>query len=139
MATLNSKLVRDLINEKERALLILETEIATLKALIDPTLVKGATTASVAIKRRLPRSELKKTVLDILAASASLGISTAALIDKAKILGFNFERASVSSTLSRLKSDGVVQFDGNRYRLIEHEPAAIGWMANVHPLPASKG
>ena len=140
MATLNAKLVRDLISEKERALLIIQTEIATLKALLDPAPAEiTADAGSTIVKKRQPRSELKQTVLQILEMAGSVGISTASLIDDAKTLGFSFERASVSSTLSRLKSDGIVEFDGNRYRLREREAETIGWTANVHPLPASKG
>jgi hypothetical protein len=140
MAALNAKHVRELISEKERSLLILETEIATLKALIDPATIKaGIITGAAVVKKRMPRSELKQTVLAILTAKGPVGVSTAALIDEAKNRGFNFERASVSSTLSRLKADGIVQFDGTKYSFVEKEHAAIGWMANVHPLPASKG
>jgi hypothetical protein len=68
-------------------------------------------------KLRAPRSSVKQTILDMLAESALLGINASMAVEMAAKAGVSLERATVSSLLSRLKSEGVVTYDGSTYRL----------------------
>ena len=66
---------------------------------------------------RARRGDLKSLVLGLYEEAAESGLSTHGCIAAAKDRGVDIQPASVSSLLSRLKSDGVLFYDGDRYRL----------------------
>lgn len=63
------------------------------------------------------RSGIKQLVLDLLRECGASGLNAGVAVDIAARRGITLDRASVSSLLSRLKSEGVIAYDGDRYRL----------------------
>jgi hypothetical protein len=64
------------------------------------------------------RGDLKEIVLGLYDQAAETGLSAAECVAAAQEKrGVTLQAASVSSLLSRLKADGVLMYDGDRYRL----------------------
>lgn len=63
------------------------------------------------------RSGIKQIVLDLLRECGASGLNANVAVEIAARRGVTLDRASVSSLLSRLKGEGVVVYDGDRYRL----------------------
>lgn len=64
------------------------------------------------------RGDLKDIVLSLYDEAAEAGLSAAECVTAAQEKrGVALQPASVSSLLSRLKADGVLMYDGERYRL----------------------
>lgn len=79
---------------------------------------EGGAAVDEEVHHRKGRARLKQAVLDIVMENAKTGITANDVVDRAKALGLEFDRGSVSSLLSRLKREGVLthsQEDG-RYR-----------------------
>lgn len=72
---------------------------------------------SVAMKASGVRPNVKKTLLTLLEDVGPEGLNAATAVELANRKGEKLERATVSSLLSRFKSDGVVTHDGSLYRL----------------------
>ena len=66
---------------------------------------------------RIRRGDLNNIVLSLYEQAAEAGLSTAECVAAAGRAGTPLKATSVSSLLSRLKSDGVLMYDGERYRL----------------------
>lgn len=71
----------------------------------------------VAMKANGVRPNVKKTLLTLLEEVGVDGLNAATAVELANRKGEKLERATVSSLLSRFKSDGVVTHDGTMYRL----------------------
>lgn len=84
---------------------------------------------------RAAKGSVKTAVLDLLEQVGASGLNAATAVDLAKRDGIDIERGSVSSLLSRLKTDGVVTYNGSVYRLKKFSQAPGG----VTPLRASGG
>jgi len=84
------------------------------------------------VKPRAPRSNVKQAILDLLEEVGAEGLNAAIAVGLAERNGVNLERGSVSSILSRLKSDGAVTYDNERYRLTKYAQ-----QATVHPIRTS--
>lgn len=69
------------------------------------------------ILNRIRRGDLNNIVLSLYEQAAEAGLSTAECVAAAGKAGTPLKATSVSSLLSRLKSDGVLMYDGERYRL----------------------
>ena len=70
---------------------------------------------------RQRRGGVKETVLDLISEAAETGMTPPECVAAAKAKrGIELDRGSVSSLLSRLKKDGVLFYDGSRYRLKEY-------------------
>lgn len=80
----------------------------------DPMPEDPSVTDATAVRRR--RSPLKDIVLRLINDNAERGLVAADLVDLAKAQGFDLDRNSVSSLLSRFKRDGVLDYDGKVYR-----------------------
>jgi hypothetical protein len=63
------------------------------------------------------RTGVKGFVLDLLKERGANGLNAALTVEIAQRRGVLMDRASVSSLLSRLKQDNVVDYDGHTYRL----------------------
>ncbi len=64
------------------------------------------------------RGGLKEIILDLCEEAGEAGLSTAECVAIARDKrGVNLQPPSVSSTFSRFKADGVLMYDGERYRL----------------------
>lgn len=68
--------------------------------------------------RKSRRGDLKEIVLALYDEAGHTGLSSSECVEAATVKkGVTLQPASVSSLLSRLKSDGVMAYDGDRYRL----------------------
>jgi hypothetical protein len=61
------------------------------------------------------RRNVKRTVMELVNVAGSSGITATEVIERARSLGRELDRASVASLLSKFKGDGVLTFDGERY------------------------
>lgn len=63
------------------------------------------------------RSGMKDTILDLLNEVGTTGLNGAIAVEIAERRGIHLDRQSVSSLLSRLKGDGIVAYESQRYKL----------------------
>jgi len=63
------------------------------------------------------RTGMKDTVLDLLNEAGTTGLNGAIAVEIAQRRGIHLDRQSVSSLLSRLKTDGAVVYEDQRYKL----------------------
>ena len=63
------------------------------------------------------KQPIKALVLELLEDVGTTGLNAATAVNMASTRSTPLERASVSSLLSRLKGDGIIEFDGSMYRL----------------------
>lgn len=105
---------------------VLQTELAAAQARLHEveSLIRlmGGETApepsrAATILDRIRRGDLNNIVLSLYDQAAEAGLSTAECVAAASKAGTPLKATSVSSLLSRLKSDGVLMYDGERYRL----------------------
>jgi hypothetical protein len=71
----------------------------------------------LAIRANAVRPNVKKTLLTLLEEVGDGGLNAATAVELASRKGERLERATVSSLLSRFKSDGLVSHEGGMYRL----------------------
>lgn len=103
----------------------LRAEIAALNARLDEveTLIRlmsgeAAKETPEPLQRKARRGDLKEIVLSLYDEASEAGLSAAECVTAAQEKrGVALQPASVSSLLSRLKADGVLMYDGERYRL----------------------
>ncbi len=102
----------------------LRAELGTVKARLDEveSLLRvmggeGMPEPSVTAPGRTKRGDLNNIVLSLCEQAGEAGLSSAECVEKASKAGTALKPASVSSLLSRLKADGVLMYDGERYRL----------------------
>ncbi len=107
------KPVEDMLAEKRAELAKLQVQIETLEAALRRA--NGEPEAQVKVKTR--RSNVKGFLIDLLREANSTGLNAARAVDMAAKRGEHLERGTASSLLSRFKSDGIVTYDGNVYRL----------------------
>lgn len=84
--------------------------------------MRGETAAPV--RPRAPRSNVKNYILTLLDEAGERGLNAARAVEIAETRGDTLERGTVSSLLSRLKSDGVIAYDGQVYRLSKYAGGA---------------
>jgi hypothetical protein len=114
----------------QEAIARLEVERTTFNARIDGRIEglrealriqSGAMPDASSVLRKARRGDLKDAIHDILVKAGDRGVTAEECVEYAKIeRRLELNQASVSSTLSRLKNDGVAFFDGQRYRLKEY-------------------
>jgi len=79
---------------------------------------------------------VKGVLLDLLREVGTTGLSAATAVDMANRRGITLHSGSAGSTLSRLKSEGVVVLHGNRYVLKDFAPREdMRPVTNVIPAP----
>jgi CRP-like cAMP-binding protein len=61
------------------------------------------------------RTNVKRTVMEVIHDASRVGVTAVEVVDRAAAKGRSLDRASVSSLLSRLKRDGTLTFNGERY------------------------
>lgn len=84
---------------------------------------------------RARRGNVKGALLDLLQEVGQGGLNALTAVEIAKRRGIDLDRGTISSLLSRLKRDGVVDHDGDRYRLrqpIADDAHAQGLGAAAH-------
>ena len=72
------------------------------------------------------RRSVKTVLLDLLEESGTTGLNASSAVEIANRRGITLGRGTVSSLLSRIKRDGVITFDGERYRLKKYTVAEKG-------------
>jgi len=108
--------IAKLENEKSR----IEGQIEGLKQALRLQSPSGST-VEIDVPKRARRGNLKETVLDLIGEAAENGLTTEECVFKAKNeKGITLIASSVSSLLSRLKSDDILFFDGTKYRLKQY-------------------
>lgn len=70
------------------------------------------------------KPQTKAVVLDLLEEVGTTGLDASAAVRIADEKGLTIEKNSVSSLLSRLKKDGVIEYDGQKYRLSKYSKAS---------------
>lgn len=75
---------------------------------------------------RARRGAVKETLFELLKEAGKTGLNAHSAVEMAKRRSIDLDRGTVSSTLSRMKRDGAVDHDGERYRLREKEVAVAG-------------
>ena len=65
---------------------------------------------------KMKRGDVKGHVLRLVTENASRGLVASELVDLAKAQGIELDRGTVSSLLSKLKSDGVLDYLDGKYR-----------------------
>ena len=79
------------------------------------------------------KSSIKTIVLDLLEEVGTTGLNAVTALEMADSRGQRLERGSVSSLLSRLKGDGIVDYDsdGKVYRLRQYAKQVTNADTNV--------
>lgn len=65
------------------------------------------------------RMGLKQTLTELLREAGTSGLNAITAVEIAERRGMHLDRQSVSSTLSRMKADGLLEYNGDRYRLVQ--------------------
>lgn len=135
MATKLIRVIQGEISDKENQIRKLEVELAALRSVLSKT--TGEPDPSV--KLRAPRSQNKELVLSMLEEVGKSGLNAALIVEMAEKRKQTVERGSISSLLSRLKNDGVLTYDGQKYRLKDSTPSNSERVsATIVPITASK-
>jgi len=72
------------------------------------------------------RSSVKGAILDLLREVGTTGLNAATAVEIASRRGIALDKQTVSSLLSRLKRDGVVVYENDRYRLAQFANTKAG-------------
>ena len=72
----------------------------------------------------VPRAErarggIKQILMDLLREAGTTGLNATTAVEIAERRGIHLDRQSVSSTLSRMKGEQLVHYNGDRYRLVQ--------------------
>ncbi|MCU0902149.1 MAG: hypothetical protein MUC82_16955 [Cypionkella sp.] len=110
------------IEAKEAEIARLNIEIGALRAVYNQEAGIVTERQTSRERSRAPRSNVKSVVLDLLRQVGSNGLNAQIAAGLAKERNETLQIKSVSSLLSRLKSDGVVEHRGNVYILKEFAP-----------------
>jgi DNA-binding NarL/FixJ family response regulator len=107
---------------------VVQAEIARLRIQEDTLVrllrkVSGETAELVATPQRKRSSNVKPLVLDIMIKAGPAGATTREVDDAVRAANPAVGTATVGSVLSRLKADGALIFDGERYYERKYAPA----------------
>jgi prefoldin subunit 5 len=108
------------LEEVQRQAAGLEHELAGLDRAI--RVMKGDPLLPAGVAAPATRVRIKDGILGLLAEYAS-GLTAAEAVEFARKRGMTFDRASVSSILSRLKREGTLEIEGSKYRIAKREKA----------------
>jgi hypothetical protein len=109
------------IRQRERDLEALRNKLRGIDAAI--AAVGGGSTTE---PKRRNRRNVKKTAMDLIVEAGSAGVTANEIVDRASIAGRHLDRGSISSLLSRLKREGVLVFNGERYFLAGNRSDPLG-------------
>lgn len=101
----------------------LEHELAGLDRAI--RVLKGEPLLPAGADAPVNRVRIKDGVLGLLAEYASTGLTASETVEVARSRGMTFDRASVSSILSRLKREGILEIEGSKYKIATRAQKAV--------------
>jgi hypothetical protein len=113
----NLKLLQDRRNQLTAELAAVQARLSEVESLMRAMSGEAAPEPASPMLKRVRRGDLNNIVLGLYEQAAGVGLSTAECVAAAAKAGTPLKATSVSSLLSRLKSDGVLMYDGERYRL----------------------
>ena len=115
----NMRLLHERRNQLQSELAAIQARLQEVEGLLRAMSGDAAPEPSRAsvILSRIRRGDLNNIVLSLYEEAAEAGLSTSECVAMASKAGTPLKATSVSSLLSRLKSDGVLMYDGERYRL----------------------
>ena len=121
-----------MLEERRRQIDAEINQLMTRRAEVDLMLARSRGEAETTPANAPPpgrRRNVKKTVMELVDMAGSAGVTAAEVVDRARTIGRELDRGSVSSLLSKFKSQGVLTFDGERYY-----PASKSPSPDPHPL-----
>lgn len=113
----NMKLLHDRRNQLQSELAAAQARLQEVESLIRAMSGEAMPEPSTATAGRVRRGDLNNIVLSLYEQAAEAGLSTSECVGMASKAGTPLKATSVSSLLSRLKADGILMYDGERYRL----------------------
>ena len=125
--------------ERQRDRLLVEIEalrnkVAGLELALS---LMGAEAISPEERERPKESRgLRQTLTDLLREAGTTGLNAISAVDVAQRRSIHLERQSVASTLSRMKKDGEVVYNGDRYKLTQFASPSETASADVVPFRA---
>ena len=135
MAARKAEMQRKLIEQQRDKLL---GEIEALKHKVSGLEMAlsyfGAEDSAESSRGEKTRGGLKQTLTELLRETGTTGLNATTAVEIAERRGIHLDRQSVSSTLSRMKAEGLVDYSGERYRLIQFVGIGSGTPADIVPL-----
>jgi hypothetical protein len=125
--------------ERQRDRLLIEIEalrnkVAGLELALS---LMGAESTTTDDRERPKESKgLRQTLSDLLREAGTTGLNATSAVEVASRRGVHLDRQSVASTLSRMKKDGEVVYNGDRYKLVQFAAQAELPVADVVQLRA---
>ncbi len=113
----NLKLLQDRRSQLQTELAAVQARLQEVESLMRAMSGEATPEPSTAAVGRVRRGDLNNIVLSLYEQAAEAGLSSSECVAMASKAGTPLKATSVSSLLSRLKSDGVLMYDGERYRL----------------------
>lgn len=122
VASRKTDMQRKLIEQKRDRLLAeieaIRNQIAGLEMAL--SLLGGEEAEQNGLKTVHPaRGNLRTTLTELLREVGTMGLNAATAVEIAQRRGIHLDKQSVGSTLSRMKRDGLVDYSGDRYRLMQ--------------------
>ena len=125
--------------ERQRDRLLVEIEAMRNKvAGLELALSLIGAEATAPEEREKPRETrgLRQTLTELLRESGTTGLNATSAVEVAQRRGVHLDRQSVASTLSRMKKDGEVVYNGERYKLVQFASASDLVGADIVPIRA---
>ena len=97
------------LRQREREIEALRNKLKGIEASI------AALGGEQPIESRRRNRNVKQTVMDLIIDAGQAGVTAGGVVEQAAIAGRQLDRPSVSSLLSRLKREGILSFNGERY------------------------
>lgn len=125
-------IIKNRLAAKEEELRRVQAELTLLRSMLaeangEPSPDQGRAPT------RARRSSVKTYVLELLERAGRNGLNAALAVEMAEADGKTLERGTVSSLLSRMKTDGAITYDGDRYRLTKFAEPASSAAILSHP------
>lgn len=110
----------------------LKNKVAGLELAL--SLLGGDQKSEEAAKPDRSRGGLRQVLTDLLREAGTTGLNAASAVEVAERRGMHLDKQSVSSTLSRMKAEGSVHYNGERYRLTQFANLDGPIRADIVPL-----
>ena len=125
--------------ERQRDRLLVEIEALRNKvAGLELALSLMGTESNSPEEREKPKENrgLRLTLTELLREAGTTGLNAISAVEVAQRRGTHLDRQSVASTLSRMKKDGELVYNGDRYKLTQFASVSEASSADIVPLRA---